>query len=118
MLYIKEYTKFMVIAYVLAMILLCLSAVIFTYTNINDGYMDTFVYVIVGITNLVGSMFVARKIKTRGIILGVIFGLIYFLLIYLLSGVTFGFVINVSVMVYLVTAILTGALGGILGVNI
>jgi ABC-type enterochelin transport system ATPase subunit len=53
----------MVFAYVLAMILLCLSAVIFTYTNINDGYMDTFVYVIVGITNLVGSMFVARKIK-------------------------------------------------------
>ena len=118
MLYIKEYTKFMALAYVLAMILLCLSAVIFTYTNINDGYMDTFVYVIVGITNLVGSLLVARKIKEKGIILGVVFGLIYFLLIYLLSGVTFGFVMNVSVMVYLVTAVLTGALGGILGVNI
>ncbi len=118
MLYIKEYTKFMVFAYILAMLLLCLSAVLFTYTNINDGYIDTFVYVIVGITNLVGSMLVARKIKERGIVVGIVFGLIYFLLIYLLSGVTFGFVMNVSVIVYLVTATLTGMFGGVLGVNI
>ncbi len=117
MLYIKEYTKFMMLAYALALILLCLAAVLFTYTNINDGYMDTFVYVIVGITNLIGSMLIARKIKQKGIILGMVFGLIYFILIYLLSGITFGFVINVSVVVYLATAIITGMVGGVLGVN-
>ena len=117
MLYIKEYTKFMVVAYMLAMVLLCLVAVLFTYTNINDGYMDTFVYVIVGITNLIGSLFVARRIKEHGIVLGIIFGLIYFILIYLLSGVMFGFVMNVSVGIYLLTALLTGMFGGVLGVN-
>ena len=117
MLYIKQYTKYMMLSYILAFILLCLTAVLFTYTNINDGYMDTFVYVIVGITKLIGSMLVARKIKEKGIILGVVFGLMYFLLIYLLSGVAFGFVMNVSVAIYLATAILTGMFGGILGVN-
>lgn len=118
MLYIKEYTKFMMLAYMLAIVLLCLSAVLFTYTNINDGYIDTFVYVIVGITNLVGSMLVARKIKEKGIVLGAVFGLIYFILMYLFSGISFGFVINVSVAVYLATAVITGMLGGILGVNV
>ncbi len=117
MVYIKQYTKFMMIAYTLAFILLCLTAVLFTYTNINDGYIDTFVYVIVGMTNLIGSMLVARKIKEKGIILGMVFGLIYFLLIYLLSGISFGFVMNVSVAIYLATALLTGMFGGILGVN-
>jgi putative membrane protein (TIGR04086 family) len=106
------------LAYILALVLLCLTAVLFTYTNINDGYMDTFVYVIVGITNLIGSILVARKIKEKGIVLGMVFGIMYFLLIYLISGISFGFVINVSAAIYLVTALLTGMLGGILGVNI
>lgn len=118
MLYIKEYTKSIMLAYILALVLLCLTAVLFTYTNINDGYMDTFVYVIVGITNLIGSILVARKIKEKGIVLGMVFGIMYFLLIYLISGISFGFVINVSAAIYLVTALLTGMLGGILGVNI
>lgn len=118
MLYMKQYAKFVMLAYALALALLCLTAVIFTYTNINDKYLDTFVFVIVGITNLIGSIIVAKKIKEKGIIIGLIFGLIYFLIIYLLSGISFGFVINVSVGIYLGVAMLTGMLGGILGVNI
>ena len=118
MLYMRQYTKFMMLSYALALVLLCLTAVLFTYTNINDKYLDTFVFVIVGITNLIGSMLVAKKIKQKGIVVGLIFGLIYFLLIYLLSGISFGFVINTSVGIYLGVALLTGILGGILGVNI
>lgn len=118
MLYMRQYTKFMMLSYALALVLLCLTAVLFTYTNINDKYLDTFVFVIVGITNLIGSMLVAKKIKQKGIVVGLIFGLIYFLLIYLLSGISFGFVINTSVGIYLGVALLTGILGGIFGVNI
>ena len=84
MLYMKQYTKFMMLSYALALVLLCLTAVVFTYTNINDKYLDTFVFVIVGVTNLIGSMLIAKKIKERGIVLGMIFGIIYFLLIYFL----------------------------------
>ncbi len=118
MLYMRQYTKFMMLSYALALVLLCLTAVLFTYTNIKDKYLDIFVFVIVGITNLIGSMLVAKKIKQKGIVVGLIFGLIYFLLIYLLSGISFGFVINTSVGIYLGVALLTGILGGILGVNI
>ena len=115
---IKQYTKYILLSFALAFVLLCLTAVLFAYTNINDIHMGTFVFVIVGITNFIGSILVSRKIRKRGMLLGILFGLIYFLVIYILSGISFGFVINTSVFIYILTAILSGMLGGILGVNI
>ena len=61
--YVKQYSKFLVISYVMAFVLLCLTALIFAYTNINDSLINTFVFVIVVITNLIGSTLISRKIK-------------------------------------------------------
>lgn len=116
---LKVYSKFMFISYVIALILLCLVSVLLTYTNIDDSMLLTFVFVIVIISNLIGSTLTSRKIKKRGFFTGLIFGVIYFLIIYLMSIIFYtGFFINETVLMYLLMASVSGVIGGIVGVNI
>ena len=63
---IKNYFFSMMISFFVAIILLCLSAVIFTYTNINDRYLQMFIFGTVMISVLVGSTILAKKIKEKG----------------------------------------------------
>ncbi len=116
---VKQYTKFLILSYVIAIVLLSLSAVIFAYTNINDSLINIFVFVIVVITNLIGSTLTSRKIKKRGLLIGLLFGIIYFLIIYLLSAIFYtGFFVNKAVGLYLLMTSVSGIVGGVIGVNI
>ena len=116
---VKEYSKFLILSFVIALVLLCLTGVIFAYTNINDNLINTFVFVIVVITNLIGSTLLTHKIKRRGLLLGMIFGIIYFLIIYLISVIFYtGFFVNKEVGLYLLFASISATVGGIIGVNI
>lgn len=117
--YVSKYLKYLVISYLIALVLLCLTGVIFAYTNINDSLINTFVFVIVVITNLIGSTLISRSIKKRGLIVGLIFGFIYFLVIYLLSVLLYtGFFLNSAVGMYLGLALISGVIGGVIGVNL
>lgn len=116
---LKNYSKFMGLSYLLAVILLCIASVILAYTNVSDNMLLTFVFVIVVITTLIGSTLLARKVKKRGLIYGLIFGLIYFLVVYLISVIFYnGFVFNNTVAMYLLMCTVSGIIGGIIGVNI
>ena len=116
---VKEYTKFLIISFIAALILLCLTGVIFAYTNINDSLINIFVFVIIVITNLLGSTMLSHKIKRRGLLVGLIFGLLYFIIIYLISVIFYtGFFVNKDVGLYLLLTSIAGIIGGIIGVNI
>lgn len=116
---IKQYTKFLILSYTIAIILLSLSATLFAYTNINDNLINIFVFVIIVITNLLGSLFLSRKIKKRGLITGLLFGIIYFLIIYLMTSIFYtGFFINKAAGLYLLITSISGMVGGIIGVNV
>lgn len=116
---IKTYSKFLAISYLIAFILLCLVAVIFTYTNINDNMLLTFVFAIVVISNLIGSTLTSRKIKRRGIVTGIVFGTIYFILIYIFSAIFYtGLSVNNTVLMYLLMTSVSGIVGGVVGVNL
>jgi len=117
--YIKQYTKFLLIAYVIAVILLSLSSVIFAYTNINDSLINIFVFANVVITNLIGSTLLGIRLKRKGFVIGLIFGLIYFLILYLISVIFYtGFFANQMVGLYLGLCAISSIVGGIIGVNI
>ena len=116
---VKEYSKFLVLSFVAALILLCLTGVIFAYTSINDSLINVFVFVIVVVTNLIGSTLLTHKIKRRGLVLGLIFGIIYFLIIYVISTIFYtGFFVNKEVGIYMLLSAISGMVGGIVGVNI
>ena len=116
---VKQYTKFLILSYVIAIILLSLSAVIFAYTNINDSLINIFVFLLFFLTNLIGSTLISRKLKKRGLISGLIFSLIYFSIIYLLTAILYtGFFINSAVGMYILICVASGIVGGVIGVNV
>ena len=116
---LKNYSKFMAISYVLAIILLCIASIVLTYTNVSDNMLLTFVFAIVVITTLIGSTLLARKTKKRGLLMGLIFGLAYFIIIYRISVIFYnGFVFNNTVAMYLLMCLVSGIVGGIVGVNL
>lgn len=115
---VKSYVKFLVISYIIAIILLCLASVIFAYTSINDSLLVYFVFGIIIVSNLIGSMLVSRKIKKRGLFTGMLFGIIYFVIIYLISAIFYtGIFFNEAVLMYLITTAVSGIIGGVIGVN-
>lgn len=117
--YLKQYTKFLIVSYIIALVLLCLSSVIFAYTSINDSLINIFVFVIIVITNLIGSTLLSRRFKKRGLVLGLIFGLLYFAIIYFMSVIFYtGFFVNKAVGLYLLLCSVAGIVGGIIGVNV
>lgn len=88
---IKAYSKFLLISYLIAFLLLCLVAVLFTYTNINDNLLLKFVFAIILISNLIGSTLTSRKIKKRGVVCGIVFrNYILHINIYFLSCFLYG----------------------------
>ena len=102
MIKIKNYAFCLLISIFIAALLLCLSAVIFAYTNINDRYLQTFVFGSVMISSLIGAIILAKKIKEKGLLMGAIFGLIYVIIIYLVSSLAYtGFGFTNTLLIYL-----------------
>lgn len=100
------------------LLLLLVSSAIFAYTNLNDKYLDIFMYSSIGISVFLTSIFLSRKIKSKGIINGSLFGLLVVLIMYSISGIFTGFNFSAIVGVYALISIMTGLIGGAIGVNI
>ena len=116
---LKRYSISLVISFVIAIIFLFISSAIFAYTNINDRHLDSFVLGSVMISVLVGSMFLLRKLKEKGLLYGTLFGIIYFFIIYLVNVLAFsGFFVSNTLGIYFGICLLSGIVGGIIGVNI
>ena len=115
---IKEYSKTLFISICMGLVLVCLSACIMTYTNINDTMMPILVYTSVGVGVFAGSAMLGKKVKEKGYMYGALFGFIFFSIIYIFTVVSFkGFFANATAGIYLLTSLVSGAVGGILGVN-
>lgn len=116
---VKSYIFSLFISFFVAAILLCLSAVIFAYTNINDRHLQTFVFGTVMLSVLIGATILARRIKKKGLLFGALFGLIFILLVYMITCLAYtGFFVSNTLLIYLAICILSGIVGGIIGVNI
>jgi putative membrane protein (TIGR04086 family) len=100
------------------LLLLLVTSVIFAYTNINDGYLDIFVYSIICISVLLNSIFLNKKIKCKGAIYGSLFGILVMLIMYGIGGIFLGFSFSIAIAIYLAVGIFAGLLGGAIGVNL
>jgi putative membrane protein (TIGR04086 family) len=108
----------LVICCVMILLLLLVTSAIFAYTSINDKYLDIFVYSIVGISIFLTSVFLNRKIKSKGVIYGSIFGLLAIVTIYLIGAIFLSFSISYTAVIYIAIGIISGLIGGIIGVNL
>ena len=116
---IKKLIVNILIAFFIMLIFLCLTSVIFAYTNIEDRHLKTFVFGVVLLSNLLGSTLFLRKVKEKGLIYGGIFGIVFCLMLYLVTSLIFNnFSITNTLGIYLAICILSGIIGGVIGVNI
>lgn len=116
---IKRYVISLVISFVMAAVFLTISACIFAYTNINDRYLDSFVFGTVMLSVLVGSIILSRKIKEKGIIYGGLYGILFCIIVYSITCIEYtGFFISNTLFIYLGISFLSGVVGGIIGVNV
>lgn len=116
---VKYFIINLFIAYIITIVVLCLSATIFAYTNIEDRHLQTFVFGTILLSNLIGSTLLSRKIKEKGLIYGGSFGIIYCLLLYVITSLAFnGFAFSNTLLIYLAICLVSGIIGGIIGVNL
>lgn len=119
MLKLKQYSISLVVSYIISIVFLCLSAALFTYTNIDDRHLDSFVFGIVMVSVLVGSLLLLRKIREKGLIYGALFGFLFVFFIYFISVLAYqGFFFTNTLMLYSAISILSGVVGGVIGVNV
>lgn len=116
---IKEYSKCLLLSFMIAIIFLSVSACIFAYTSIQDRHLQSFVFGVVMISVLIGSMMLCRKMKEKGLLYGALFGILYLAIIYLFTVIAFqGFFVSNTLGIYAAISILSGVVGGIIGVNV
>ncbi len=115
---LKYFSIHMVICYVMILLLLLVTSAIFAYTNINDKFLDIFVYSLIGISIFLNSIFLNRKIKFKGALYGSLFGILVILTIYLIGALFLGFSLSYGIGIYIVVGMISGLLGGIVGVNL
>lgn len=116
---VKNYCISLLISFCIISALLCVTAAVFAYTNIQDRHLQSFVFGAFFISNIIGSMIVTRKIREKGILYGSLFGILFCLCIYVISVSTYnGFFISKMLGMYFGISIMSGIIGGIIGVNI
>ncbi len=112
-------TKGSIISVLISLILLLITAVILTYTNVSESVIPGAIIIISALSILIGSILSSMNIKKNGLLNGLLVGLIYMVVIYLISSITItGFSINIKTIIMLVSSGLAGIVGGIIGVNI
>lgn len=115
---LKYFSIHLVICYVMILLLLLVTSAIFAYTNINDKYLDIFVYSLIGISIFLNSIFLNRKIKCKGVVYGSVFGLLVIITIYLIGAIFLGFSLSYTTAIYFVIGVVAGLIGGVIGVNL
>ena len=99
--------------------LLIIISLIFAYTNINDVYIESAVFLAMAISAFISSFILCKKIKKNGLIHGIIVNVISVLIIFAISCIlNNSFCITNTLGIYLAICSLTGIVGGILGVNV
>lgn len=106
--------KGILISFLFTIIALTIFAVLLVYTNLSEDVIQPVIITLTGISILIGSSIMTRKIRKNGLLNGAIIGISYILIIYVLSSIlssNFAITLSSSIM------ILVGLICGILGRN-
>ena len=117
--YIKNYL-IAIFSFAISIVLfLIIVSLIFAYTNIDDRYIDSAIFLSMAISAFISSFFLCKKIKKKGIIHGVLVNIFCVLILFIISCILYHqFSITNTLVIYIGICSLTGLVGGILGVNV
>lgn len=117
--YVKNYLIAILSFAVSIVLFLIIVSLVFAYTNIDDMYIDSAIFLSMALSAFISSFFLCKKIKKKGIIHGIGVNILCVLIIFIISCVlNQKFSITNTLGVYIGICSLTGIVGGILGVNV
>lgn len=103
---------------IISLVFMLIFAILLCYTNMQESTMVPVIFVITGISILIGSMISTTKVKKNGLLNGGIVGFIYMLILYLVSSLFLAdFLINFNSIIMIIVGIVAGMVGGIIGIN-
>ena len=110
--------KSVAIAYVITLILIMIFAILLTYTNVPESFMETGVLIISMLSILISSFLSVKKIKENGLRNGALIGMSYVFVLYILSSIFItGFGLSGYSIITIILCGIIGMIGGIIGVN-
>lgn len=116
---IKYIFKGLMIAFLLTLILILIFSLFLSFTSIRESKLPLFNNLVMIVSIVVGSIYVAIKVKENGWLNGALIGLGYYIVLTLL-GILFikPFIFDFVVLSRLVIALITGIIGGMIGINL
>ncbi len=117
--FLKLYLKGLLRSIGLALILIVIMTTVFFFVDLNNNLVNPFEFVILLLSVLYASIYVSRRMKSKGWLHGIIMGTIYFAIIFAvnLGTAADGFQI-MSILPKWIFFGSTGFIGGCIGVNI
>ena len=109
---ISNIIKGVLISFLFTIISLTIFAILLVYTNLSEGIIQPVIITLTGISILLGSSIITRKIKKNGMFNGAIIGISYILTIYIISSLlSSNFTITISSAIMILVGLICGILG-------
>lgn len=103
---------------IISLICMLIFAILLCYTSLKENIMIPVIFVVTGISILIGSMLSTKKAKKNGLLKGGIIGIIYIMFLYFLSSLFLAnFSLNLNSFIMIIISFFTGIIGGIIGIN-
>lgn len=102
---------------ILSALLLLIFSLILSKTDIPLSAINPITIAIMGVSVFLGTFFVARNVRRRGLFLGFSSSLLFFIIMLLLSASTSPMGIGTDALIRALVCLFAGVLGGVFGVN-
>jgi len=115
---ITNVLKALLIALIATVLLVAVLSALLTWTGLPEGAAGIGIIIIIILSNIIGGISLAKKMRANGMMGGVLLGLVYAVAIYLLGCIFYNKVdININTLIMLIASVVSGGIGGIMGVN-
>lgn len=112
------FLKGVILAFCLTLVLLTVSSLVVTYTNVSENAIFALSLTCAVISMGAGSISAAKTAARRGYLKGALCGGTYVLVLYIIASlINGGFIFTSHTLMLFAIGVIVGALGGIIGIN-
>lgn len=110
------YSKALARGVIFSLVLLLAASLIFYFTNLSEGFMNTAVWIITVLSICYASIYGTRKIGVKGFLHGAVIGVLYIVVLAIVAFLVEKGQVNIlSYLVMLCMSIIVGMLSGMIG---
>ena len=105
-------------AYITTLVFIAILAALLSWTGLPESFSAFGLILIAIISNIIGGIAIAKKMRSNGWINGAMGGICYVILLYFIAAVFYNsLAVTANTFVLLAICVFSGVIGGIIGVN-